>query len=206
MKRKLLIYKTQMKEAVSKLFEEDRSMAEKIEQEYQDLLSENDLSDKMLAKHLKKSIIPSIAVYKTMINKSMGREYAYQMVRESVLYDAKKNQKIFQRIGKLPFGYFLIKIMTPLAVKSNFGKTGWDFDWKRSDRHGIEFDCHRCFYFDIFQKYSVLELTSIFCESDDVVYGSIPNITWARTKTIGNGDEVCDFKFFKSKDKGQDKV
>ncbi len=200
-KHKLLIYKTQMKEAINKLLEMDISFVEKIELDYKKLLGENDLSNKMLAKHLKKSILPSIAVYKNLIDYGIKSKNAYEIVRNSVLHDAKKSQKVFQKIGKLPFGYSLMKFMTPLATKKNFGKAGWDFDWKKVDKGTIEFDCHRCFYFDIFQKYSVPELTSIFCESDDVVYGNIPNIIWARTKTIGNGDKICDFKFINSKNK-----
>ncbi len=200
-KTKNFIYKTQMKEAIKKLLEMHTSLVEKIELDYRKLVDENDLSDKMLAKHLKKSILPSIAVYKSLINHGMKSKNAYEIVRNSVLHDAKKSQRMFQKIGRLPFGYFLMKFMTPLATKKNFGKAGWDFDWKRVDKSVIEFDCHKCFYFDIFQKYSVPELTAIFCESDDVVYGNIPNITWARTKTIGNGDKICDFKFINSKRK-----
>ncbi len=196
-----LIRKTQMKEAINKLLEENSTCVEKIELCYKELLDENNLLDKMLAKHLRKSILPSIAVYKMLINCGMEKEKAYEIVRESVLNDAKKSQKIFRIIGKLPFGYYLMKFMTPIVTKKIFGESGWQFDWKRIDKRAVEFDCHKCFYFDVFQKYLVPELTPIFCESDDVVYGSIPNITWARTKTIGKGDEVCDFKFINEKRK-----
>ena len=86
--------------------------------------------------------------------------------------------------------------MTPLSLKTTFGSSGWDFIWKQNDCCALKWDCSRCFYADIFTQHKVSELTSIFCESDDVVYGSIPTIRWARTRTIGNGDDVCDFTFY----------
>ncbi|MCR5053314.1 MAG: L-2-amino-thiazoline-4-carboxylic acid hydrolase [Lachnospiraceae bacterium] len=34
-----------------------------------------------------------------------------------------------------------------------------------------------------------------FCDADDICYGNMhPKISWDRTKTIGHGDGVCDFK------------
>ncbi|MBR2528085.1 MAG: L-2-amino-thiazoline-4-carboxylic acid hydrolase [Blautia sp.] len=34
-----------------------------------------------------------------------------------------------------------------------------------------------------------------FCDADDVCYGNMhPKISWDRTKTIGHGDDICDFK------------
>ncbi len=89
--------------------------------------------------------------------------------------------------------------MTPIALKNFFGKSGWDFEWKRNDGEVIAFDCHSCFYVDVFTKYQVAELTPIFCEADDQIYGNVPNIGWARTKTIGKGYEVCDFKIVNAK-------
>ena len=45
------------------------------------------------------------------------------------------------------------------------------------------------------------ELTAIFCESDDVMYGHIPNARWGRTKTIGRGADVCNFSFYNPRKK-----
>ncbi len=51
----------------------------------------------------------------------------------------------------------------------------------------------------MFKHYGVPELTPVFCESDDVVYGKIPNVIWGRTYTIGGGAKVCDFHFYKQR-------
>ena len=56
----------------------------------------------------------------------------------------------------------------------------------------------------MFRRYGVPELTAIFCESDDVMYGNIPHARWGRTKTIGRGAQVCNFSFYnlRKKEKG----
>ncbi len=39
------------------------------------------------------------------------------------------------------------------------------------------------------------EIVKGFCDADDICYGNMhPRISWDRTKTIGHGDGICDFK------------
>ena len=38
------------------------------------------------------------------------------------------------------------------------------------------------------------ELNILFCENDIHAYGNLPGLKFTRTKTIGAGDELCDFK------------
>ena len=199
-KQKLLLYGTQMKALLDTLSEEsaekNAALVLRMESEYKRLLSEQTFADAMLARHLKKSILPAVAAYKMLIADGKTQNQAFEAVRASVLADSEKQKIAFQKIGTLPFGFFLMRLMTPLSLKTTFGPSGCDFTWKQNDRRALKWDCSRCFYADIFTQHKVSELTSIFCESDDVVYGSIPTIRWARTRTIGNGDDVCDFTFY----------
>ena len=199
-KQKLLLYGTQMKALLDTLSgksaEDNAALVLRMESEYKRLLSEQTFADGMLARHLKKSILPAVAAYKTLIADGKTKKQAFEAVRASVLSDSEKQKKAFQKIGTLPFGFLLMRLMTPLSLKTTFGPSGWDFKWKQNDRRALKWDCSRCFYADIFAQHEVSELTSIFCESDDVVYGSIPTIRWARTRTIGNGNDICDFTFY----------
>ena len=199
-KQKLLLYGTQMKALLDTLSEEsaedNAALVLRMESEYKRFLSEQSFADAMLARHLKKSILPAVAAYKTLLAAGKTQNQAFEAVRASVLADSEKQKIAFQKIGTLPFGFFLMRLMTPLSLKTTFGPSGWDFTWKQNDRRALKWNCSRCFYADIFTQHKVSELTSIFCESDDVVYGSIPTIRWARTRTIGNGDDVCDFTFY----------
>jgi hypothetical protein len=194
-----LLRKTKLSKAMSEIA--SQGLREKAEKAYANLLIENDLSNKMLAKHLKQSILPTIAVYNTLLCAGWPKEDAFQLIRRSVLDAARPMAKAFHAGGQLPFFFPLLRRMCSAAVRSEFGKPGWRMEWKRNDRSAIEWDCHSCFYSDVLNRYGMPELISIFCESDDVVYGSIPGVRWARTQTIGNGGQFCDFRFFNQRGK-----
>ena len=39
------------------------------------------------------------------------------------------------------------------------------------------------------------ELCRLFCDVDDVTYGGLCKLGFARTKTLGYGADCCDFRF-----------
>ena len=171
---------------------------------YDALLKENDLSNKMLARHMAGSILPSIAMYRGLQEQGWKPVEARRLIRTSVLNASKPMAKFFQGLGKLPFFFPLFRVMCPASTKGGFGPEGWQFEWKRNDAYAIEWDCHACLYAHVFRRYGVPELTPIFCESDDVMYGKIPGARWGRTKTIGRGDELCNFRFTNTRRENQD--
>ncbi len=178
-----------------------QELREKAESVYAKLLLENDLSNKMLAKHLKQSILPAVAVYSTLLSAGWLSDDAFRLIRRSVLTAAKPMATAFHTAGQLPFFFSLLRKMCPASVRSEFGEAGWQMEWKRNDSGAIEWDCHSCFYANVLNQYGVPELISIFCESDDVVYGNIPGVEWRRTKTIGGGADICDFRFYNRRGK-----
>lgn len=177
----------------------DAGLKKEIVSRLETLLAENDLNDKMLAGHLKRSILPAIAFHSALTGHGCEKKDSAERIRSSVINDAKSSASFFQVLGKIPFFFSLMRVMVKKGIQLNYGKSGWDFVWKRDDPEAIVWDCRRCFYADVFQKYGMPELTEIFCESDDVVYGNIPGVRWGRTKTIGKGDTICDFSLFKEK-------
>ncbi len=69
MNDKKLIYKTQMKEIEMEISGMNLSVLEKIEGNYRELLNGNDLSDKMLATYLNKSILHSMSARDVYVRK-----------------------------------------------------------------------------------------------------------------------------------------
>lgn len=200
--RKQLLRKTKLSNAVKELT--SRKLQEEAENRYAKLLAENDLTHPVLKKHLRQSILPAVAVYEVLLSAGLSKERAFQIIRNSVLEAAKPMANVFRAAGKLPFFFSLFRKMCPLSVRAEFGEPGWEMEWKRNDCHAIEWDCHACFYVDMLKHYGALELVPIFCESDDVVYGNIPGVLWGRTKTIGGGAEICDFRFYNQRKKRRD--
>ncbi len=194
-----LLERTKLSGAIREITSQE--LKKKAEEAYIALLLENDLSNKMLAKHLKQSILPAIAIYTTILDDNWLKEDAFQLIRKSVLESAMPMAKAFQSMGRLPFFFFLFRRMCPASIRSQFGAVGWKMEWKRNDNSAIEWDCRSCFYADVLNRYGMPELLSIFCESDDVIYGNIPGVLWGRTKTIGGGAELCDFRFYNCRGK-----
>ena len=55
-------------------------------------------------------------------------------------------------------------------------------------------DMIQCPYHDACVHYGCPELCPCFCDSDDITYdGMHPKLYWHRTKTLGRGDDCCDF-------------
>ena len=52
----------------------------------------------------------------------------------------------------------------------------------------------KCPYHDTCVHYGCPELCPCFCDSDDITYDGLhPKLYWHRTKTLGRGDDCCDF-------------
>ena len=59
----------------------------------------------------------------------------------------------------------------------------------------MRFDMVKCPYQDCCVRYGCPELVKGFCDTDDICYGNMHRrLFWGRTKTLGHGGSVCDFK------------
>ena len=55
-------------------------------------------------------------------------------------------------------------------------------------------DMLKCPYHDTCARYNCPELCHCFCDSDDITYDGLhKKLVWRRTKTLGRGNECCDF-------------
>ena len=55
-------------------------------------------------------------------------------------------------------------------------------------------DMIKCPYHDACVHYGCPELCPCFCDSDDITYNDLhPDLLWHRTKTLGRGNDCCDF-------------
>lgn len=57
------------------------------------------------------------------------------------------------------------------------------------------FNVYRCFILDVLAEYDAAELTALYCKTDDWLAESLPGIRWERTRTLGRGDDCCDFRW-----------
>lgn len=193
-KEEKMLKKGRLAAAYSKL--DDRLQLAVIE-EYQRLLLENKGMDASLKKHMNDAILPAVSFYRVLQSNGYSRKEAFQMIRKSVLETAKPMEQFLESFGKFPLFFPIFRRMCKLSTKTSYGGKGWSFLWKQNTPNKIEWECRSCVYFNQFCRYEMQELTTIFCESDDVVYGNIKNARWGRTQTIGRGAEFCDFRFYR---------
>ena len=171
---------------------------ERVQKRCRQLMAENPTADKSLRQHVHAVILPAIALREILPKNGYAKGECLRLIRSSVLESAKPLQRAFSTVGRLPFFFPIFRVMCKKSMPAMYGEGGWVFRWKTNTKTAIEWDCTKCIYHDLFVQYGFRELTAIFCESDDVMYGSIPTARWGRTKTIGRGADICDFCFYKN--------
>ena len=139
----------------------DEALQAEVIGRFDQLLSENDLGNKMIAYHLVKAILPAIAFHDVLTSHGADNGDSKEQIRESVLNAAKSAASLFQVIGKIPFFFPLMRRMVKIGLRTKYGEAGWDFVWTRDDPAALVWDCRHCLYADVFQKYGMPELTEI---------------------------------------------
>lgn len=150
-----------------------------------------------LRQHTHQRILPLIALYTVLCEVKMQQD-ALKLTEELYLADAHKPARTLRKVLKLPLLYKKVPSFFAAMTKRSFGeRCGFQAVYHQADAKGLAFDMHKCVYYDTCQKYGCPELTAIFCHLDDVMYGNMhPKLHWARSKTIGEGAELCDFRLW----------
>jgi hypothetical protein len=157
-----------------------------------------DYQNKALQNHLERSILPGIALYQSILAFGYPQEQALVIMEAAFREWVKPTRKRIVGLGRLPFYFHLMRVMIKPMMIKNFPESGWKIEWKNLDRKLIAFDMKSCFYLDVLMEFGVPELTPMYCWLDDQIYeGVSPYVKWDRTKTLGRGDDCCDFKFIR---------
>lgn len=145
-------------------------------------------------KTLVQTILPRIALYKTMMENDFLKADAETHMRKYMIDKvAAKKHSSTAKMELMPGFYSIysnifLKIMRTTDLQEsvqNHEKDCYDITIKKCLWHTacVENDC--------------AELCRLFCDVDDVTYGGLKKIGFTRTKTIGYGGDCCDFHFFR---------
>lgn len=148
---------------------------------------------KGVAMHTDSFIFPAAAIYLAM--KEVDSDMAYDVMKKIM---AEKSTKTRQKIAKccrIPgFKKFFLKMWDSLSHKM-FGETaGFRNVFYPKEKGCFRMDIIECPYNKYLTEQGCPELNILFCENDVHSYGNLPGLKFTRTKTIGAGDELCDFK------------
>lgn len=73
---------------------------------------------------------------------------------------------------------------------------GWKMKRCKSDAY-LAFDVYKCGLYDWLKEQKAEEICSVFCKMDYITAKYMEGLKLVRTKTIADGDEVCDFRYVK---------
>ena len=160
----------------------------------QALRAETAGASKEKKEHLERQILPGIAAYE-ILQTVMPKDEALQTVHSYVEQLARKAHRLLVVLLRIPGLYRLVPGVFVKSTRTAFGPAaGFAAAELRTDRSVWRIDMTQCPYHDTCVQYGCPELCRCFCDSDDISYADLhPKLFWHRTKTLGRGDDRCDF-------------
>ena len=143
--------------------------------------------------HTDKRIFPSAAIYLT-VKGIFGQRVAYTIIENAAAQGCEGIAKKLATLMRIPGmrGLF-ISMWNPLTRRV-FGKNnGFQNVFYPKEKGAYRMDIIACPYCRYFTELGCPELTKIFCENDERMYGNLPGLSFERKGTLGKGADHCDF-------------
>lgn len=176
--------------------EKDLKLFEKEEKLLNELIKNTKDKSKNQMKTLIQTILPRIALYKTLIDSNYSKEKANEYMKKYMLETiATKKHTSMVKMEKVP-GFYSIysKIFLKIMRKTDLQKST-----QNHDKNHFDVTINKCLWHTACVENGCEELCRLFCDVDDVTYGGLKKIGFTRTKTLGYGGDCCDFHFYKKK-------
>lgn len=144
-------------------------------------------------KTLNNTILPRIALYKAL-NEFYSQDKAYSIVKKYMYEVIGKNKnKSMKIMEKVPCFYFLYsKIFIHIMKTTDLQKSNTEYNKKY-----YNITITKCLWHDACVENGCHELCHLFCDVDNITYDGLKKIGFSRTKTLGYGNDKCDFHFYK---------
>lgn len=174
-------------EAAQKIFDEQNNILDKI------ILNTFNKTKNQL-KTLKNTILPRIALYKSLNNYGFSMEDSNNHMKNYMLnYIAKSKHNSMVKMEKVPGFYSLYsKIFLKIMRKTDLQQSK-----QKHDAKSFDVTITKCLWHQACVENECPELCRLFCDVDNITYGELNKIGFTRTQTLGYGGDCCDFHFFK---------
>ena len=184
----------QIKEILIEEFGVDKgnSLFEKQETTLNELIKNTKNKSENQMKTLIQTILPRIALYKTLIKEGFSEEDVYKYMRKYMIdIVAKQKHLSMVKMEKIPCFYSLYsKIFLKVVRKTDL----WDSE-QSHDKKSFDVTMKKCLWHTACVENDCEKLCCLFCDVDDVTYGNLKKLGFSRTKTLGYGKDCCDFHF-----------
>lgn len=145
-------------------------------------------------KTLTQTILPRIALYKTLLKDGLPEDEVYKYMRKYMLEKvAAKKHASTAKMELVPgfyriYSHIFLKIMRTTDLQESIQSCGRDY---------YDITIKKCLWHTACVENDCADLCRLFCDVDDVTYGGLKKIGFSRTKTLGYGGDCCDFHFFR---------
>lgn len=145
-------------------------------------------------KTLVQTVLPRIALYKTLSKDSLSKEDVYAYMRKYMLDKvAAKKHASTAKMELVPgfysiYSHIFLKIMRTTDLQKSV---------QSHTKDSYDVTITKCLWHTACQENGCEELCRLFCDVDDVTYGGLKKIGFTRTQTLGYGGDCCDFHFFR---------
>ena len=144
-------------------------------------------------KTLTQTILPRIALYKTLSKDDFSQEAVYEYMRKYMIDKiAAKKHLSTAKMELVPGSYriyssIFLKIMRTTDLQESEQVCGNDY---------YDVTIKKCLWHTACVENGCENLCRLFCDVDNVTYGGLRKIGFTRTKTLGYGGDCCDFHFY----------
>lgn len=145
-------------------------------------------------KTLVQTVLPRIALYKTLSKDILSKEDVYAYMRKYMLDKvAAKKHASTAKMELVPgfysiYSHIFLKIMRTTDLQESV---------QSHTKDSYDVTITKCLWHTACQENGCEELCRLFCDVDDVTYGGLKKIGFTRTQTLGYGGDCCDFHFFR---------
>ncbi len=145
-------------------------------------------------KTLIQTILPRIALYKVLLKDNSENEEIYQQMQKYMMnVVARQKHLSMVKVEKIP-GFYSLYSKIFLKVVRNTDL--WESE-QRYDKNSFDVTMKKCLWHTACVENNCEKLCHLFCDVDNVTYGGLKKLGFSRTKTLGYGEDCCDFHFYK---------
>ena len=140
------------------------------------------------------NLLTSLAIVQVLESKGMPRKEAEQYTADAMYKFIEPQIKSMKKLASNGWFVRFLKLTMPMKFRNTLGY-GWDVEFPKCGRDEFSMITHKCIFHQIFEKYGMPEMTSIFCKVDDILYSDLPRADFLYSQQIGNGGTMCDYTF-----------
>ena len=145
-------------------------------------------------KTLIQTILPRIAMYQVLPETGPSGEDLEACMRRYMMDIVGAKKHAFPvKMEWMPGFYFLysrifLKIVRTMDL--------WE-SVQKHDRNSFDVTMKKCLWHTACMENGCPELCRLFCDVDNATYSGLKKLGFSRTKTLGYGEDCCDFHFYK---------